>query len=675
MFFGCDFTFTADKVNFQNIEALMNYMNANREFNDKIELKYSTVENYFKEVDKELIENNKKSEIVNYSEDFLPYIDWVNTVWTGFFTSRPYLKGKIRESNIYLILSSMFNAEYMLSSHNKENFYQNQWDLIHAVSICQHHDAITGTAKTFVSDDYLNLLEKGESKIEENTKDIIKNLFNLNNTKICLSNGKVKLGCNFEFDLNYTELKFGIINPNLEGKFLITIETDYANKNLNFELKEHTLKNIKYDMICIPDYKCYINYFYELYKSYNILTFYLKNIKTEEKNENEEISLEGSNLDIDLTTKSNILREMFYNPESNLFYINFNSDNEEYNKIHYEFSLIHAYFKGNMGEGAYTFNTNDQYPTKYLINTQKSFYKKGKISNSILLRTEISYLLINFYFDPIFFQTISVFDKVIEKNINVDIVLLLESNLINNNIFYTDNSGLKMVKRINDKNKNTNYNFYPVNKAISIKSEKNIDNKIIIYNDRVQGGATLKDGSLMLMVKRWTSSDDNKGLFEKLYEPQSSDNNFECKHIIELNYFNDDNKKIQRLTKNYFDNNLIIFYDNKNNTNNNQNFYRLSKINEYFIYSNYIKMQILYIGEKRIIIQFINEYDDYFQHDIWETMNKQIISISKLIPYNIKKCDNNGFNCQNIINENNENGDYIHYFMQPLDLLVFSVDI
>ena len=52
-----------------------------------------------------------------------------------------------------------------------------------------------------------------------------------------------------------------------------------------------------------------------------------------------------------------------------------------------------------------------------------------------------------------------------------------------------------MVKRINEINKTTNYNFYPVNKAISIKSEKNTNNKITIYNDRVQGGATLKDGS------------------------------------------------------------------------------------------------------------------------------------------------------------------------------------
>jgi hypothetical protein len=675
LFYGCDFTFTEDKINFENIETLMNYINMNSNFKDKFELKYSTVEKFFNEVDKELIANDKKKEIINYSEDFLPYLDWVNSVWTGFYTSRPYLKGKIRESNIYLLLSSMFNTEYMLASHNNENFYPIQWDLLHAVSICQHHDAITGTAKTNVSNDYLDLLEIGESKIEENTKNIIKNLFNLDNTKVCLSNGKVKLGCNFEFDLNNNEYKLGIINPNLDGKFLITIETDISNRNITFELKDYNLKNINYDMICIPEYKCYINFLYELYKNYNILTFYFKNIKTKEKNENEEISLEGSSLDIPLSIQSNILKEMFYNPDLNLFYINFNSDNEDFNKIHYEFSLIHAYFKGNSGEGAYIFNTSDNYPTKYLINSQKSFYKIGKISNSILLRTEISYLLINIYYEPIFFQTISVLDKVIEKNINTDVVLLLESNLINNNIFYSDNSGLKMVKRINDDNKNTSNNFYPVNKVISIRTEKNINYKINIYNDRVQGGAALKDGTLMLMLNRWTSSDDNKGVKEKLYEPQSSDNNFECKHIIELNYFNNDNKIIQKIAKNYFDNNLIIFYDEKNILNNNQNYYRLSKLNEYFIYSNYIKMQILYIGEKRILIQFINEYDDYFQHDIWESMSKQIISISKLASYNIKKCDINGFNCQNIINDNNESGDYIHYFMQPLDLVVFSIDI
>ena len=55
LFFGCDFTFVEDSNNFLNIEKLMEYINNDRELNKKIELKYSTLNEYFNEVEKDLI--------------------------------------------------------------------------------------------------------------------------------------------------------------------------------------------------------------------------------------------------------------------------------------------------------------------------------------------------------------------------------------------------------------------------------------------------------------------------------------------------------------------------------------------------------------------------------------------------------------------------------------------
>ena len=668
LFFGCDFTFVEDSNNFLNIEKLMEYINNDRELNKKIELKYSTLNEYFNEVERDLISTDNLKNIVDYNEDFLPYIDWTKMVWTGFYTSRPYIKGKIRESSIFLQLNSILNAEFMLLQNQKEDFFDISWNSLHAVSISQHHDAITGTAKTFVNDDYLKMLELGDNKIEENSKEIFENMFNLEDVKICMSNNKIKLGCYLEFDVDVNERKIGIFNPSLKGKFLITIEISFDNKNVEFDLVDNFYNKIEYDLICVPNFKCYINFLYDIFSTYGIVTLFMKNIKLNNNNNNNEIYFVGINNEIDLNNNFSYVEEFKYNIENNIFNIIFNKNN----KISYEFSLFHGLFNGN-NEGAYVFNTNDKYPMKFEIDKKNSFYKLGKISNNILLRTDKSILLINIYKNPFFIQTISILNNIRTLiNSSNDLVILLESNIINENEFYTDNSGIKMVKRTL-KNLPVNENFYPINKAISITS-KNDNKKITIFNDRPEGGTSLKNGSLILMLNRWSSTDDNKGLEERLNEPQSSNNDFEIKHIFEFDYDDQKNKEIYFLSENYFQNGLLMFYDLSYNNTQNDFYYKLSKISEMFIFSEFVKMQILYVDEKKIILQFMNEFDEYFNYDKNNLYNKKIhsLKITNKSKYNIKKCDVNGFNCQKIHFNSNE---YINYLIEPLNLLVFSIEI
>ena len=223
------------------------------------------------------------------------------------------------------------------------------------------------------------------------------------------------------------------------------------------------------------------------------------------------------------------------------------------------------------------------------------------------------------------------------------------------------------------KNLPVNENFFPINKAISIAS-KNDNKKITIFNDRPEGGTSLKNGSLILMLNRWSSTDDNKGLEERLNEPQSSNNDFEIKHIFEFDYDDQKNKEIYFLSENYFQNGLLMFYDLNYNNTQNDFYYKLSKISEMFIFSEFVKMQILYVDEKKIILQFMNEFDEYFNYDKNNLYNKKIhsLKITNKSKYNIKKCDVNGFNCQKIYFNSNE---YINYLIEPLNLLVFSIEI
>ena len=161
---------------------------------------------------------------------------------------------------------------------------------------------------------------------------------------------------------------------------------------------------------------------------------------------------------------------------------------------------------------------------------------------------------------------------------------------------------------------------------------------------------------------------------ERLNEPQSSNNDFEIKHIFEFDYDDQKNKEIYFLSENYFQNGLLMFYDLSYNNTQNDFYYKLSKISEMFIFSEFVKMQILYVDEKKIILQFMNEFDEYFNYDKNNLFNKNIhsLKITNKSKYNIKKCDVNGFNCQKIHFNSNE---YINYLIEPLNLLVFSIEI
>lgn len=88
-------------------------------------------------------------------DDFIPYAHKLNTYWTGFFTSRPSLKLRVREgSNLLQIvkqLSVLIGPAYKVSMSKIRPLQK-------AMGILQHHDAITGTCRQHVADDYMNML-------------------------------------------------------------------------------------------------------------------------------------------------------------------------------------------------------------------------------------------------------------------------------------------------------------------------------------------------------------------------------------------------------------------------------------------------------------------------------------------------------------------------------------
>lgn len=98
------------------------------------------------------------------SGDFFTYADREDHYWSGYFTSRPFYKRMDRELQSYLrsadILFTMGWLE-AVKTLQKEWFTDKETKLTQllqdarsSLSLFQHHDGITGTAKDHVMQDY-----------------------------------------------------------------------------------------------------------------------------------------------------------------------------------------------------------------------------------------------------------------------------------------------------------------------------------------------------------------------------------------------------------------------------------------------------------------------------------------------------------------------------------------
>ena len=108
------------------IQKIIRAVNAN----GTVHARYSTPSDY---VQAKLAEN------ITYSvktDDFFPYISDPQSVWTGYFTSRPGLKGYVRSSSVLLQVARQLEV---LAGSDRRLVGNGTEPLWEALSIAQHH--------------------------------------------------------------------------------------------------------------------------------------------------------------------------------------------------------------------------------------------------------------------------------------------------------------------------------------------------------------------------------------------------------------------------------------------------------------------------------------------------------------------------------------------------------
>lgn len=104
-------------------------------------------------------------------EDVMPYFDDAHAVWSGYMSSRPALKGYVRDSSRVFQAAKQLQAAALPPADMGPG--NPLYLLERAMGVTQHHDAVSGTSKQHVANDYARRLAGGRLAADELVSDAL----------------------------------------------------------------------------------------------------------------------------------------------------------------------------------------------------------------------------------------------------------------------------------------------------------------------------------------------------------------------------------------------------------------------------------------------------------------------------------------------------------------------
>uniref|UniRef100_A0A6I8N4V2 Alpha-mannosidase n=1 Tax=Ornithorhynchus anatinus TaxID=9258 RepID=A0A6I8N4V2_ORNAN len=155
MTMGSDFHYENANLWFKNMDKLIRLVNAQQQNGSRVHVLYSTPSCYLGALNKANLTWSLKQ------DDFFPYADGPHQFWTGYFTSRPALKRYERLSNNFLQVCNQLEVLAGPAAMAGPYGSGDSSLLREAMAVAQHHDAVSGTSKQHVADDYAWQLARG----------------------------------------------------------------------------------------------------------------------------------------------------------------------------------------------------------------------------------------------------------------------------------------------------------------------------------------------------------------------------------------------------------------------------------------------------------------------------------------------------------------------------------
>ncbi|XP_048445533.1 probable alpha-mannosidase At5g13980 isoform X4 [Pyrus x bretschneideri] len=487
--------------------------------------------------------------------DFFPYAEKENIYWTGYFTSRPALKGYVRMmSGYYLAARQLEFFKGMSKSGSKTD------SLADALAIAQHHDAVSGTERQHVADDYAKRLSIGYNEAEKVVAESL----------ACMTESKSRAGCEnlltkfqqcpllnisycppSEADLSTGKSLVIVVYNSLGWKRKDVVKIPVINTNI--AVRDSTGKEVESQLIPLLNASATIrNYHVKAYLGKSLgdtpsywLAFsatvpplgfstYVISSATRKATTSEGPTVyrsEAGQNDTIEVGRGNL--RLIYSGNDGQLTKYMNSRSLVKKRIKQSFS----YYAGDNGfvdlqaegeqraEGAYVFRPNGSYPIKSGGKVDHFTVLRGPLLDEVHQRInswiyqvtrvykEKEHAEIEFIIGPI----------PIDDGVGKDIVSKITTGMKTNKRFYTDSNGRDFIERIRDYRKDWDLevnqpvagNYYPINLGIYTK-DNNTELSVLV--DRSVGGSSIVDGQLELMLHRRLLWDDDKGVAEALNE-------------------------------------------------------------------------------------------------------------------------------------------------------------
>ncbi|CAL1684554.1 unnamed protein product [Lasius platythorax] len=513
---GGDFTYQHAEMYFTNLDKLIRYTNQRN--GSSVNVIYSTPSCYLKAL------NDKKLQWPTKNDDFFPYASDPHSYWTGYFSSRPTSKYFERMGNNLLQTSKQLVTLMNLKNHTEHLDHFRE-----AMGVMQHHDAVTGTEKQLVANDYARLLYKSMSHAGEMISEAVgkwSGLANEPSVKVftCLELNISSCAFSEQNDMFIVVVYNPLSRPVSTYVRLPVKENSYSVLSLNDD-------GLFQDMQMVPIPERVQKIPGRLSNAVNEVVFRVENIPAlglkfyaVAKQSREEIIEQSEPAEF----ISSELYNISINDDGNLI-VRWNKQNNMnlVQSFHfYEGAEGNNEISANRSSGAYIFRPKETSARNFEYTGSYKIYKgpiveelhhtiNEWVSQVVRIYPEEEHIEFDWLVGPIPAK-----DKV-----GKEIVTRYSSNLKTDNVFYTDSNGREMLKRVRNYRPTWDLelkepisgNYYPVTSKISIKDEEK-QLKLSVLNDRAQGGSSLQDGAVELMIHRRLLKDDAFGVNEALNE-------------------------------------------------------------------------------------------------------------------------------------------------------------
>ncbi|XP_014748733.1 PREDICTED: lysosomal alpha-mannosidase [Sturnus vulgaris] len=521
MTMGSDFHYENAHLWFKNLDKLIAHANARQANGSRVHALYSTPSCYLRELNRANLTWPLKT------DDFFPYSDGPHQFWTGYFSSRPALKGYERLSSGFLQICSQLEALAGPAARAGPYCPGDSSVLREAVAVAQHHDAVAGTERQHVANDYARQLAKGWDSCQV----LVANALSLlGGTKepLVFCNGLNVSVC----PLSEATPQFSVILYNPLAR-AVAWPVRLPVRGSSYAVTDPEGQPVPSQVIPVSSVTQRLRggtggapgelLFQAWAPPLGFSTFGVKQLSpggpqdpprwpsgdTEPQIENEHLRVLFDPVTGHLREIQNLAKGISLPVFQSFYWYNASAGDSE----------------SSQASGAYIFRPNASVPSPVAKCAATRLLKTAVVqelhqnfsawcSQVLRLRPGQPYLELEWTVGPI----------PVGDGLGKEVISRFQTPLRTAGLFYTDSNGRQVLERRRDYRPTWNLsqsepvagNYYPVNTRIFIRDQKV---QLTVLTDRSQGGSSILDGSLELMVHRRLLNDDKRGLGEALDEP------------------------------------------------------------------------------------------------------------------------------------------------------------